>query len=82
MKNYEHYIYLSVNLKDLNNKVEELHSNYKLKQFSWFKMPWDFFGMENPISLGLWWELLNSDFDLLHFFNRFSSTRFQLYLCS
>lgn len=48
------------------NKIENIAENYNLKQFRWFKMPWDFFDMQNPICPGLWWELLKSDFDLLH----------------
>jgi glycosyltransferase involved in cell wall biosynthesis len=65
------------NLQSINNqvtiltvkrdsKIEDVNCDYILKQFRWFKMPWDFFGMENPICPGLWWELLNSDFDVLH----------------
>ena len=47
-------------------KVEEIACHYYLKQFRWFKMPWDFLGMENPICPGMWWELFKSDFDLIH----------------
>lgn len=62
-----------------NSKIEDVNCNYILKQFIWFKMPWDFFGMENPICPGLWWKLLKSDFDVLHthsqlFFITFFST--------
>ena len=46
--------------------VEEVTRHYNLKKFTWFKMPWDFLDMENPICPGLWWELLRSDFDILH----------------
>lgn len=49
-----------------NVKIDEVNCNYTLKQFRWLKMPWDFVGLENPICPGLWWDLLKSDFDLLH----------------
>ena len=48
------------------NKIEETKCDYFLKQFTWLKMPWDFVGMENPICPGLWWDLLESDYDVLH----------------
>ncbi|MBE3128440.1 MAG: glycosyltransferase family 4 protein, partial [Actinobacteria bacterium] len=47
-------------------EVEEVNCYYNLKRFRWFKMPWDFLNMENPVCPGLWLELLKSDFDLLH----------------
>jgi len=49
-----------------DKKIENLTYGYTLKQFKWIKMPWDFLGMENPISPGLWWKICTSDFDLLH----------------
>jgi len=61
-KNYQ----VTVLTPKRNSKTKGLTINYNLKQFKWFRMPWDFFGMENPICPGLWWELLRSDFDLLH----------------
>lgn len=59
-----------------DSKIEDANCNYILKQFRWFKMPWDFFGMENPICPGLWWELLKSDFDVLHTHSQLFFTTF------
>ena len=47
-------------------KIENCKIKYKLKQFFWYKMPWDFLGMENPFSPKLWYSLLKEDFDILH----------------
>lgn len=47
-------------------KIEEATMNYNLKVFNWYKMPWDFFKMENPFSLRLNLELLRSEYDILH----------------
>ena len=47
-------------------KLEEVGQDYQLKQFKWIKMPWDFFGMENPICPRLWIYVLKNDFDILH----------------
>jgi glycosyltransferase involved in cell wall biosynthesis len=58
------------------HKIEDVHCNYILKQFRWLKMPWDFFGMENPICPGLWWELLRSDYDVLHAHSQLFFTTF------
>lgn len=46
--------------------VEEADQNYELRCFKWYKMPWDFFNMENPLTPGLYLELLKSDYDMLH----------------
>jgi glycosyltransferase involved in cell wall biosynthesis len=58
------------------NKVEETTCDYSLKQFKWFKMPWDFVGMENPICPGLWWDLSKSDYDVLHAHSQLFFTTF------
>jgi len=49
-----------------NNQIDSPTVNYDLKQFGWMRMPWDVAGMENPITPGLWWHLLRTDYDVLH----------------
>ncbi len=39
---------------------------YKLNLFRWFKMPWDYFGMVNPVSFGFISGILLADCDVIH----------------
>jgi glycosyltransferase involved in cell wall biosynthesis len=49
-----------------DTKVDAPPVSYKLRQCWWMHMPWDFFGMENPVAPGLGLRVLREDYDVLH----------------
>lgn len=49
-----------------DQQVDSPSVKYTLRQCKWIRLPWDYSGMENPISPSLGWRILHSDYDVLH----------------
>jgi glycosyltransferase involved in cell wall biosynthesis len=49
-----------------DTKADNPSVDYTLKQCWWMHMPWDYFGMENPVAPGLGLRVLQEDYDVLH----------------
>ena len=58
----------NVSVLTVNNGglIEDVKRHYSLKKYKNFLMPWDVVGIGNPICPGLWFELINGDYELIH----------------